>query len=101
MIIKQWAQAQTGIIVKVPKGTFLRSEHQYKPDAGEWSTSTPAWKEAGSDPARRRTVMITTEADQAVEIIISGGGLEAQALKALSSRSGTSRDGAITLKRRK
>lgn len=101
MILKQWASAQTGIIVKVPKGTFLHSERQYLNNAGEWSTSTAAWKECGNDPARKRTVMVTTEQDHTVEITISGGLLEAQALKAIKSRSGKSRDGAIILTRRK
>lgn len=103
MTITQWEQQNTGIILKVPKGTFLGTTHEYQHPDGRWLRGNVAKLKAQglewTEQTPRRLVRVTTQEDQYIELGISG--IESMALKALSNKTGRSVDGPLTVKRRR
>jgi hypothetical protein len=103
MTLQEWAQQQSGIVLRIPKGTVIGHHHWYQypldhpTHPGEWSTSIDAWKVKIAHEYRS----IITEKDQYVELGITLGSLEQMALKATTNKSGKSVDGPIILKRRR
>lgn len=103
MTVEQWAGNQTGIVLKVPKGTVLGHDWEYQHPQGHWIRGTvPQLKAQGLDwqsDTPKRYVEIKTQVDKYVELKIGAGLLEAMALKACHNRSGRSTDGPLTVKR--
>jgi len=97
----QWAQQQTGLVLKIPKGTRTgRTLHWYQLSTGQWVQDPKAHGESWDGLPRRMEYEETT-ADQYVELAIDGRALAFQALKAIKNRSGKSFDGPISIKRRR
>lgn len=99
MDVKDWAQQNTGIVLKIPKGTITGHDWWYHLDDGTWSKTTPpgAWRSGMEKQWRPRV----TDKDQFVELTIDAGGLQEMAHKATKNRSGKSVDGPLSVKRRR
>lgn len=103
MTVDQWEQQNSGIVLKVPAGTVTGHVWEYRHPDGRWLRGSVEQLNAQgvgwtSDTPKRLTD-IRTEADQYVEIKITG--LKSQALKALRNKSGHSSSGPILVKRRR
>lgn len=94
MTIQEWAEQQTGRVITIPEGTVLGHDWFYF-ENGKWTRKPSAW--VPDMPKEWRAV--TTTRDTRVEIRLDAGALVSHAHKAVMSRAGKSRDGALTLKR--
>lgn len=84
MTVKEWAETQTGTVLKLPAGTVTGHDWWYLEEDGIWTTDPKPWRSGMTQEFRPRV----TTADQYVEITLFASGLEEMTQKALTNRTG-------------
>lgn len=104
MTVHEWVRQNTGIVLRVPRGTVTGRVWEYQHPDGRWLRGKVEELQAQglewTHDTPKRLVDIRTEQEQYVELQISPG-LEGQCLKALRNRNGRSVSGPVLVKRRK
>lgn len=96
MTVEEWAEANTGVVLKIPAGTVIHRVWWYL-EEGEWTPNPKHWQEGLSKEYRA----VRTTQDQFVDLHVDAAHLQSQAVKACRNRTRRSVDGPLTLMGRK